>query len=549
MPSEPGGAPPASPRAERRLPGIALVFSFLRSLQTYALPLLLLIFFSRGDGYERWLLIFLLPSMAFAVLRYFTFTYSFGADDLVIRSGLLFRQERHIPYSRIQNVDLRQNPLHRLAKVAVVRLETGSGGEAEAEIEVLHHAAIAELRAAIFGRGGALGEAQGEARDNLPLEAAASAGESPGDGSLAATAARSAPLLELGAGELVLRGLLTGRGWLLVAAGLGLAHQFDLLDFGDQLEHLQEQSYFGASFEVPQIQIDSLADLAAFVRGLFSLENLLLLLLFVAAVLVATRLLSVVWTLATFWGFRLSRRGQDLTSEQGLITRISATLPRHRIQALELRVGWLDGLFGRAAVVAATAGRGLKRAEDGESPSSEQADLFLAPILRRDAAEDLMQNVAPELFEGQLEWHGFAAGTFGRLFKKSLLILLPLAILAGWLLGPVFALPFALLLGFDWVATRRYVARSRWALGKQAIFWRSGVFDEVSKVVPLEKIQVVVLHSSPFDRRRGTASVQVDTAATDMMNPTLVLPFLDAAAARDLASRLENETGRRSFRW
>jgi hypothetical protein len=34
-----------------------------------------------------------------------------------------------------------------------------------------------------------------------------------------------------------------------------------------------------------------------------------------------------------------------------------------------------------------------------------------------------------------------------------------------------------------------------------------------------------------------------------MMNPTLVLPFLDAAAARDLASRLENETGRRSFRW
>jgi putative membrane protein len=547
MPSEPGGAPPASPRAERRLPRIALVFSFLRSLQTYALPLLLLVFFSRGDGYERWLLIFLLPSMASAVLRYFTFTYSFGADDLVIRSGLLFRQERHIPYSRIQNVDLRQNPLHRLAKVAVVRLETGSGGEAEAEIEVLHDAAIAELRAAIFGRGEVLGGAPGNL-PLVPLEAAAAGELATRDGSLAATA-RPAPLLELGAGELVLRGLLTGRGWLLIAAGLGLAHQFDLFDFGDQLEHLQEQSFFGTSFSVPQIQIDSLADLAAFVRGLFSLENLLLLLLFVAAVLVATRLLSVVWTLATFWGFRLSRRGQDLTSEQGLITRISATLPRHRIQALELRVGWLDGLFGRAAVVAATAGRGLKRAEDGESPSSEQADLFLAPILRRNAAEGLMQEVAPELFDGQLEWHGFAAGTFGRLFKKSLLILLPLAILAGWLLGPVFALPFALLLGYEWVATRRYVARSRWALSKQAIFWRSGVFDEVSKVVPLEKIQVVVLHSSPFDRRRGTASVQVDTAATDMINPTLVLPFLDAAAARDLASRLENETGRRSFRW
>lgn len=529
MPSEPG-----APREERRLPGIALIFSFLRSLQNYALPLLLLLFFSRGDGYERWLLIFLLPSMAFSLLRYFTFTYSFGSDDLVIRSGLLFRQERHIPYSRIQNVDLRQNPLHRLAKVAVVRLETGSGGAAEAEIEVLREEAIAELRQAIFGRGPELAAAESEGEERFDLTTAAAA---------------PAPLVALRPADLVLRGLLTGRGWLLVGAGLGIAYQFDLVDFDDQLEKLQATSILGSSFSVPQVEIDGLAGVAAFVQGLFTLQNLLLLLLFLAVVLVATRLLSIVWTLASFWGFRLSRRGDDLTSEQGLITRISATLPRHRIQALELRAGWLDGLFGRAAVVAATAGRGLKSAENGESPSSEQADLFLAPILRREAAEDLMIKVAPECFEGDLEWHGFAAGTFGRLFKKSLLILLPLAFLAGWLLGPVFVLPIVLLAGYEYLTTRRYVDRSRWALGRQAIFWRTGVFGEVSKVVPLEKIQVVMLKSSPFDRRRGTATVQVDTAATDMMNPTLVLPFLDAAAARDLLSRLEKETGRRSFRW
>jgi putative membrane protein len=160
-----------------------------------------------------------------------------------------------------------------------------------------------------------------------------------------------------------------------------------------------------------------------------------------------------------------------------------------------------------------------------------------------------MKKVAPEYFEDGLEWHGFAAGTFARLIKKSLLMLAPPAILAGWLLGPLFVLPFVFLAGYDGLATRLYVDNSRWALGRQAIFWRTGAFGETWKVVPLEKIQVVVLHSSPFDRRRGTASVRVDTAATDMMNPTLVLPFLDAAAARDLAARLENETGRRFFRW
>ncbi len=138
-------------RAERRpCRGSPCVFALLHSLRTYLLPLLALLFFSRGDGYETWLAIFLLPSFGIALFHYLTFSYRFGGDELVIRSGFLFRQERHIPYARIHNVDLRQNPLHRLAKVAVVRLETGSGGEAEAEIAVLTEAAIAELKAAVF---------------------------------------------------------------------------------------------------------------------------------------------------------------------------------------------------------------------------------------------------------------------------------------------------------------------------------------------------------------------------------------------------------------
>ncbi len=60
--------------------------------------------------------------------------------------------------------------------------------------------------------------------------------------------------------------------------------------------------------------------------------------------------------------------------------------------------------------------------------------------------------------------------------------------------------------------------------------------------MPLEKIQVVVRHSSPFDRRRGTATLLVDTAATDLTHPTLTLPYLEAGGRR----RARRPAGRRN---
>lgn len=520
----------------RRLPPIALVFSLLRSLQNYALPIVAVVFFSRGNGYEAWLLVFLLPSFLIGVFKYLTFRYELGADELAIRSGLLFRKERHIPYARIQNVDLRQNPLHRLAGVAVVRLETGSGGAAEAEIEVLAQEAIEELRAAIFRREGA------PALDGNPDEASA---EAP-----LATPATAKSLLELGPWDLVLRGLLTGRGLLVFAAFFGFAQQFDL-DFFDYRDYLDRDEIRD---EVRR-QVDDVAGLATESLGqrvadwTLTPRHLGLAALLLVAVVAATRVLSILWTLVTFWGFRLRQRGEDLTTEQGLLTRVTATLPRHRIQALELRTSWLDGIFGKAAVVAATAGRGISAEDQAENPSAANAELFLAPILPRPEAETLIRGLAPELYEGELVWQGLAAGTFTRLVRRRLLVAILPATIAIYFLGPWAFLPLLLWTAFTILEARRWVQNSRWALGEHALFWQTGAFSQVFKIVPLEKIQVVNLTSSPFDRRRGTATLNVDTAATDLTEPTVRIPYLPASTAQDLGARLDEETGRRSFRW
>ena len=44
--------------------------------------------------------------------------------------------------------------------------------------------------------------------------------------------------------------------------------------------------------------------------------------------LVALRALSVIWTIVKYHGFRLRALGDDLRADYGLLTRVSATIPR-----------------------------------------------------------------------------------------------------------------------------------------------------------------------------------------------------------------------------
>ena len=77
-------------------------------------------------------MLFFVPAVVGALIKYWSYRYRLDKDELVIREGIVFRNERHIPYTRIQNIDCVQNPLHRLLRVSEVRLETAGGEKPEA---------------------------------------------------------------------------------------------------------------------------------------------------------------------------------------------------------------------------------------------------------------------------------------------------------------------------------------------------------------------------------------------------------------------------------
>jgi len=125
------------PQAFSRLHPLSFIFRVGRSIRSLLLPGLLFLLLSRGSQTELWLMILFIPSIAFDVIAYLAVRYRLADEELIVREGVITRTVRHIPFARIQNVDVVQNPLHRLFGVAEVRVETASGAEPEAVLRVL----------------------------------------------------------------------------------------------------------------------------------------------------------------------------------------------------------------------------------------------------------------------------------------------------------------------------------------------------------------------------------------------------------------------------
>jgi len=492
------------PAAARRLHPLSLLFGIGSAARSLVVPGLALLLFARGDSFQPWLMLFFIPVVASYVKRYLTYRYRLAAAELVIRDGLLTTNERHIPYAKIQNIDLIQNPLHRLFKVGVVRLETGSGGAPEAMIRVLSIEAVEEMRARVF-------------RD---------AGTRAAEPRLA-----SPSLVRLSTRELVIHGLISNRGMVVVAAGLGLLSQSGF--FSGEFDRRVEALFKGADWQ-PQFA-SGMRGVALVALGVATLIGILLIL----------RLLSVVLSIVKFHGFTLQRHGDDLRAEYGLLTRVSATIPRHRIQLLSVRASRMHRWFRRVSVQVETAGGGGA----GQEGTGGERKLWLAPILPRAELPRLVGDVLEGIDIESLDWQPIAARAWRRRFKPALV---PVAIVTGvstWALGfwgLALAVPGVAL---AYLLSRRWAENTGYALTPDAIVFKSGWWGRNTSAVRLSKIQALSLTQSPFDRRHGMAGVEVDTAGGGLAGHRVAIPYLEEAIARQIQDRLYQAVGATAFRW
>jgi putative membrane protein len=256
------------------------------------------------------------------------------------------------------------------------------------------------------------------------------------------------------------------------------------------------------------------------------------------------QVLSIVWAVVKFHGFTLRLAGDDLRADYGLLTRISATIPLHRIQLLSWRHGPLHRLFGRVSVLVETAGGGA-RSEDG----SDVERLWIAPALPAARLGELLDTVLPDVRPAGATWQPVASGARRRIFRRGAIAAIVAAVVSAPLVGAWAALVLVLGIALAWVHADRWFRHARWAELPHGIAWHSGWWTRRASVVPYGKVQVLSLRASPFDRRSGMRSLYVDTAGAGRAGHPVDLRYLPEATATRLVGRLESEAGSRPFRW
>jgi putative membrane protein len=471
--------------------------------------------------------LFVVPACVYAFIRQRVYNYRFTESELVVRDGLLTKNVRHISYERIHNVALVRNPIHRMLGVTTVRIETAAGGKPEALLRVVSLEAAEELRRHTLGR-----ERQAASTDSVE------------------TSGEATPTLQVPDRELVRLGLISNRGFVVVAAALGAASQ---VQWWDQ-DWFKEQYWPGIS-EGLRARAPGWAgwlfDSGALVgRVLLGLVVLLLL-------LVIIRVFSMAWYLVRYRGFTLRQKGPDLRADYGLWPEISSVIPVHRIQLVTVSASLLHRWFKRASIDLETAGATDSNSGLGAASGVASTRQWLAPIIAIDRAHGLVRKVLPEIDIEGVEWKPIEARAVRRIVNRFAIAVTPITIgiavlfalapipLSGW---HALWLP-SVVLTTAWLAARQWVRRTGYALSECAIYFRSGWIGRQVSVVRFVNMQTVSMNQSPFDHRKRMASVAVDTAGAGSMGHRIHIPFLDVDVAERILRRLYDETRASEFRW
>lgn len=428
--------------------------------------------------------------IGYEVAYYRRFSITLSDDALEVYSGVFARQEREIPYRRIQNVDVSRNVVQRLLDIAQVKVETAGGGETEAVLRF-----VSDDQAELL---------QSELRKRKRQVTAEEGAEE------AAVEPHTEVLFELDDHGLVRLSLLS----------------FDVRVFG--------LLFFIASIVGPFV--------GSIISGLSGIT--------LAAVILAGAILLTIllWgagaasTYIQYYGFRLTRVDDDLRYERGLLQRYDGTIPIEKVQAFAVEEHVLMRQFDFAALAVQTAGYAPGQ---GPSHGSEAA----VPLATRREVIDLATRIDPEtpFTEDMRE-------TFTRPPKRArnrYTIRYGLAALGLTGAGAVLSTtiqpwPWYVLLAL--LAATPFLARAThrnrgWRLDDEFVITENGFWKRTTHAVPYDRVQTVIDKRSLFQRRWGLATIYADTASSASLggqDPAAVdVPMEDADEYRaSLADRV-----------
>ena len=439
----------------------------------------------------RWFLllvtfgVYAVISFGSAFIRWQKFSYSVGQREVRIDSGLLSRTHRSLPFDRIQDVTIEQNPLWRALGLARVRFETGGSAGAGEDDGAL--AAITLQRA---------GEIRDLVRANRGLAPTTTA---------ASAEVEETPVFAMNLKRVLLAGVFN----------------FSLAVLGALIGFTQT---IGGPMGIDPFDMDFWAGLIAAGTPIGDFVMAHQVSLFVAGAIVllfigfATGLLR---TLMRDYGFRLDRAATGLRRRRGLFTVTDVVLPARRTQAAVIASGPVRSRYGWSEL----------KLQSLAKEDSGKGDHVVAPLAHDVEIAEILTAIswqAPATPQWRRVSRAYILGLLAALAPVYLVALIMLAFLP--LQGGLVVAGLLIVIGTRWLAWRRYA----FAFDGDRLLVRSGWWQRRLKILPMRNVQSVDYLQSFVDRWLGTANLMFGVAGGGLTSHGIrALPSETARQVRD----------------
>jgi putative membrane protein len=462
-------------------PAIAIAFSGIGGSGRYAIAV--------GVGLAA-----ILIGSAASYVRWRRLTYTVGAQDIRVESGLVSRAARSVPYERIQDVSIEAKLLPRLLGLVAVKFETGAGGGDDLSLQFLSSAEGERLRRLV--------------REMREEDAASAAAEEPGETALAHEPDAEV-LFAMDPRRLLTFGLFEFS--LAVFAVLGGALQYVDNFTGVQIWDFDLWRQFAEERGVDWLALDARLQALGAVTGLLGL-------------IVIGMATGVARTFTREWGFVLERSARGFRRMRGLFTRTDVVMPAHRVQALVIDTGFLRYRFGWHSLSF------VSLAQDAGSASHE-----VAPFATMDEIAPIVTSAGFRLPDADTHWHRASTRhrDDGAIMEAAVFVLaaIPAAIFAPF---GVALIPLGLAVVFVGLNYYAWEFR-RHAIDATQIYTAHGFLSPTTEIATRLKLHSVEIAQGPIARWRGYATVHFGLAGG-----TFAMHGVPLAEARNLrASVLE----------
>jgi len=423
---------------------------------------IIILFFFFADGQQNpvdlsFIIIFLGIGVYQTVMHYMTLRYRLIDDLLEIKFGLFYQQHRRLDIARIQNIELKQNPLHKLFGLTELQIET-AGSSQEGLLSALPIDIAQDLRDRIMQI------RKVEDDPSIPQE----------------------KLLSLSTLDLLLYGLTSNQVGAVVVLSAIASEVLSLVNPRTAQEIADSISLFNAVG--------------------------ILLLSFVG---------SWIWSSARsilqHHQYQLLQVQQSLQTIDGLITKRKVEIPKKKIQLILFFEPWLRRLLGYGTMHLETAALGT---EDGQQKKTEGLVPMIEQSLFSDFLQRSLPSVDVDPWKDELLpahekalYRGLFRGFIQSIFPVALLIFVFRDVSGSAFLSllSLLSLPLSFL---DWKG-------QRWRITSNSIVSRRGYVNRKTWIIDRNKLQSIHLYQSPFMRIHNLAHIIIYVAGSRITLPDI----------------------------